>query len=197
VGEEDGVSMKGLWRTAVQATPWLFAIALPLALSVVVSGPVMAQEPEEHDPAEGHAVESGESAGEHFHKNHVAIFIGSTEAEEEHGEQDDPDFTLGLDYGRRFSKLFGIGVMLEFVVEGKREYVVGVPFYIHVGRYAKFQLAPAFHHLSHTGENEAMLRTGFMWDFSVGKMTVSPALFYDIVDGQNFIVLGAAIGKGF
>lgn len=186
--------MTGPWGTASRIMPWLSVVTLTLALSVVVSGPALAQEPGEHGQAEGHA---GESPEGHHHRNHLSFFIGSTEAEEHHGEQEDPDFTIGLDYERRLSKVFGIGVLVDFVVEGKREYMIGVPVFLHAGERAKFQVAPGFHHLSHTGENELVLRTGFMWEFPVGGIALSPTFFYDIVDGQNFIVLGVTVGKGF
>ena len=41
--------------------------------------------------------------------NRFGIFIGSTEAEDTHsGEKDDPRFTVGLNYERRFSRLVGV-----------------------------------------------------------------------------------------
>ena len=102
---------------------------LALIIYVGFPGGLVAQEhaaeSEEHDAAEGeHGQEHGEEHGEehdglegeheeghgeeHEHKNHIALFIGSTQAEEEHGERDDPQLTLGLDYERRLTRVFGL-----------------------------------------------------------------------------------------
>jgi hypothetical protein len=30
-----------------------------------------------------------------------------------------------------------------------------------------------------------VFRTGFLWDFYVGKITLSPTIFYDFTEGQD------------
>ena len=99
----------------------------------MMPGSVVAQETENH-----------ELADEHHHKNHIALFIGATEAEAHHGDQEDPDFTLGMEYERTVSKVIGVGALVEFVVEGKREYVIGAPLFVHIGPNAIVQLAPVY-----------------------------------------------------
>jgi hypothetical protein len=182
---------------------WHWTILPAFLLTVVLTGPALAQESADHksddvdDVVTGETHESSHADAEaHYHKNHIAVFIGMTEAEEHNGEQEDPDFTLGVDYERRLSTLFGLGGLLDFVIEGKREYVVAVPVFLHVGSSAKFQLAPGFHHLSHTNENEWLLRTGVMWTFHVKTVSILPAFYYDITEGQNFFVLGVNFGIG-
>ena len=64
---------------------------------------------------------------EHHHKNHIALFIGSTEGEAEEGEKEDRDFTLGVDYERRLTELIGIGGLYDWVAEGRREFLIGMP----------------------------------------------------------------------
>ena len=145
---------------------------------------------EDHEADEGH----GEA---HHHKNHIAFFVGSTEAEEHHGEKGDRDFTIGLDYERRLSRVVGIGGLVDWVVEGNREYLIGVPVFLHVGKHAKFELAPAFQHLTEADENSFVFRTGFHWDFFVGQISLSPAVFYDFTEEQDFFVFGLSIGTGF
>jgi hypothetical protein len=61
----------------------------------------------------------------------------------------------------------------------------------------KFELAPGISHLSPSGENQFVFRTGFLWDFPVGKMTLTPAVFYDFTEGQDFFNLGLGFGTGF
>jgi hypothetical protein len=40
---------------------------------------------------------------------------------------------------------------------------------------------------------------GFSWDFYIrkGKNTIFPAIYYDITEEQNFLVLGVGFGMGF
>ena len=141
---------------------------------------------------------AGEAHGsEHHHKNHIAFFVGSTEAEEHHGEKEDRDFTLGVDYERRLNSVVGIGGLFDWVVEGRREYLVGVPLFLHAGKHAKFQLAPCYQRIRETGDNAFVFRTGFMWDFFVGKVSLSPTVLYDLTEEQDFLVFGLTVGKGF
>ena len=92
------------------AARWLGIVALFSIVTVAAPAVVASQETQEqehsetgehHEATEEHAEEQGEG---HHHKNHVAVFVGSTEAEERHGEKEDRDFTLGIDYERRLSK---------------------------------------------------------------------------------------------
>ena len=151
----------------------------------------------EHEVA-GEGQEGSEAHGEeHHHKNHVAVFIGSTEAEEHHGEKGDRDFTLGADYERRLNKWFGAGAMVDFVVEGQREYLAGPLFILHAGGHAKIFAAPCYQKVREGDENGFVFRTGFAWDFFFGKYSVYPAIYYDFAEGQDFLVFGVGFGMGF
>ncbi len=75
--------------------------------------------------------------GHYFHKNHVSMFLGSTQSEKHHGERDDPGFSIGLDYERRLNQAVGVGLLVDWVAEGSREYLIGVPLFLHVGTHAK------------------------------------------------------------
>jgi hypothetical protein len=129
----------------------------------------------------------------------VALFIGSTEAEEHHGEKGDRDFTLGFDYERRLNKWFGAGAMVDWVAEGNREYLIGPLFILHAGRHAKLFAAPCYQGVRETGEGNFAFRTGFSWDFYFGngKYTVFPAVYYDFTEGQDFGVIGVGFGRGW
>ncbi len=143
----------------------------------------------------GAGVEHAE--GHHFHKNHISMFLGATQAEKHHGERDDPGFSIGIDYERRLNQVIGVGFLADWVVEGNREYLLGIPLFLHVGRHAKFQLAPGWHKLNEEHEDGWVFRTGFGWGFEVGKITLTPALYYDITENENIFVAGLEIGKGW
>jgi hypothetical protein len=174
-------------------------LIIALAVVAVAASPclVTAGESESDTAASGDHEAAKEHGESDHHMNHVAFFAGFTEAEEHHGDQGAPDFTIGIDYERRLSKVFGIGVLADWVIENNREYMVGIPIFLHAGRHAKFELAPAVRHVSHSGENQFVFRTGLHWDFHVGKMSLTPAVFYDFSEGQDFFVFGLGVGKGF
>jgi len=192
-------------RGAWPAARWLGAVALFSIATVAAPEQLVAQETQEapeqeHHEQAGEHHEAAEGHGEeHFHKNHVALFVGSTEAEEHHGEKEDRDFTLGIDYERWLNKWFGAGAMLDFVVEGRREYLVGPLFILHAGKGAKFFAAPCYQSVRESGEDNFVFRTGFGWDFFVGKgkYSVFPSVYYDFAEGQDFFVFGVGFGMGF
>ncbi len=132
----------------------------------------------------------------HLHKNHFALFLGTTQPDE-HGERTDAAFTVGIDYERRLTKLIGVGFLADVVTGGNREYLVGVPLFLHVGKRGKFQLAPGWHKVDEDQAKGLVWRTGFIWDFEVGKNTISPSVYYDITEHENLFVLGVGIGQGW
>jgi len=189
--------IEGARRKQVIPTAWRLLLAISLVMTVVAAAPglVFGQESERHETTSGHQEAAGEHGDTPHHKNHVAFVAGFIEAEEHHGEKGDPDFAIGIDYERRLSKVFGLGVLADWVID--REYMIGIPLFLHAGRHVKFELAPAFRHLSHSGEDDFVLRTGFLLDFPVGKVTISPGIFYDIAEGQDFLAFGIGVGTGF
>jgi hypothetical protein len=216
-------------------TQRLLNIFLVVALAVV-SAPLLAENhdgqaeatAEQHEAegtehaatADGHAEGEEHAAGHgeehHFHKNHFAVFIGSTEGVEQHGEEhggnghgevhsegssgsskDDPSFTLGLDYERRFSKLFGFGGMMDWVVEDRREFLLGPIGFLHPFGGAKLFAAPLAERVYDTGDWEFVARVGAAWDFHVGQFSVSPTANYDMGEEHDLWVLGVSIGRGW
>ena len=171
---------------------------------------------EEHAASEEH----GEAHGEehHLHKHHFAVILSSTEAVEEHveepngdghgephsegsnGGKDDPDFTIGFDYERRFTQLFGVGGMFDWVVEGRREFLLGPIAFLHPFAGSKFWLAPLAERVRETGDWDLVWRIGAGWDFTIGKSgkySISPNVNYDITDEHELWVFGVAFGLGF
>ena len=171
---------------------------------------------EEHEAGEEH----GE--GHHLHKHHFAVILGATEAVEEHGEEhtgnghedghgetqsestssskDDPDFTIGLDYERRLSQLIGVGGTLDWVVEGRREFLLGPIGFLHPFAGSKFWLAPLAERVRETGDWELVVRIGAGWDIPIGKSgrySIAPTVNYDIGEEHELWNVGLAIGRGW
>lgn len=136
-----------------------------------------------------HNPESIAHGTHHYHPNLFAIFVGAThEGKRENG------FTLGLEYERRMSEKFGIGVLAEHVFGDEKAWVFAVPFAYHRDRW-KFYLAPGIEDTENG--SEALLRVGGEYAFAVGEWEISPQLDIDFVDGNQVLVLGVVIGKGF
>ena len=176
---------------------------------------------EQHEGVEEHGEVHGEAHGEehHFHKNHFGVFVGSTEGVEQHGEEhgdtghgdghgevtsegssggkDDPDFTIGLDYERRLTKLIGIGGMVDFVVEGRREYLLGPIGFLHPFKSSKFFAAPLAERVRETGDWEFVFRVGGLWEFHVGKFSVAPFTGSEGDVAALHCILGVAFGRGW
>lgn len=176
------------------------AVAFSLVFAVGVASPGGLAAQEEHgghaaDP-EDHAAAVGEHDEEHHHKNHVALFVGSTQAELEHGEREDPQFTLGLDYERRLTPVVGVGAVLDLVLEGQREGILGLPVFLHAGSFT-FQIAPGGERIRDGRDWSFVTRLGVLYDFEVGTMTLAPALFYDFTKEGGTWVVGINIGRGF
>ena len=184
---------------------------------------------EKHEPQESvgeheEGAEGGEEHGEkhEFHKHHIAVILSATEAVEEHGDEqsgnghddghgethsegsssgkDDPDFTIGFDYERRFTRLFGFGGMLDWVAEGRREFLFGPIAFLHPFSGSKLYVAPLAERVRETGDWELVWRIGAGWDFPVGKSgkySIAPNINYDITDEHELWVVGLAIGRCF
>jgi hypothetical protein len=158
---------------------------------------VMGQE-EEH--AEAH----------HFHLNHLGlVFAGTTDLEEGGGTH----FTIGVDYERRLSEVWGVGVVGELIFAHQTEYLFVFPAYFHVTEKLWFQAALGFevsyhHHEeenegnhgeeTHTSkETEFLLRIGVGYEFEVEGIAITPAIAFDVFRGHGSLVWGLSIGKGF
>lgn len=166
----------------------LLLVAAPLTLGAQEHGEEAGESAEQH----GEPVHEG---GEHegFHKNSIAVFLGSTQAEEEHGERDDPQFTLGFDYERRLSEVFGIGAILDLVLEGHREGILAAAGAFHWGE-AKFILAPGVERVRDSGDLAGIMRFGLMYSFPAGHVHLEPSVFYDVTEEGGTWVLGLTIG---
>lgn len=156
---------------------------------------------EEHHPQAGAA----EHEEHEFHRHHFSVFLGVTDGEIEkeapvEGEseggavvfEDQRAFTLGLDYEYRLNRYWGVGALVDYAGKDYRSWVAGVPLVLHPGGEWKLYAAPGLE----DGE-EFLVRAGVMYDFEVGRFSIAPALNVDFVDGEEVLVYGVNIGKGF
>jgi len=138
---------------------------------------------------------------EHFHFNHLGIFIGATSSL----EKKSTNFTLGADYVRRFSSTspWGIGFIGEAIFAEHTEWVFGIPAYYYVEDIIWIRSGPGIEILKEESGHsldtkiEFLYRIGLGHDFELGKFTITPSVDLDLVHHHNSVVWGVSIGKGF
>ena len=139
--------------------------------------------------------ESGESRPEWAEdgRNEFAVFVGVTDSDSDTGP------SLGLDYGHRLTRLFGIGGTIEWTGSDLREGLVAVLFNWHAWKELKIFIAPGFEIETAEGDSSAFLvRLGIEYGFDIGKgWDVAPAVNFDFRNGEDAIVIGAGFGKSF
>ncbi len=125
-----------------------------------------------------------------FHPNVIAMFVGVTSE-----DRREEAFTLGLEYERRLNRSFGLGVIAERASGDLDFWVFAVPFAWHNGPW-KLYAAPGIEDSDAHG-SEFLFRVGVEYGFEVGGFEISPQLDVDFVDGEEALVFGVTIGKGF
>lgn len=145
--------------------------------------------------------------GSHHHKHHMALFNGATTSFGHHFTA----YSTGLDYEYRLADFFGTGFMAEVVHAATREYIAGIPFFIHPYKGFKIIAAPVVmvsehqeievvHHKAAetTNEQEAQLgvRLGVGYDFHLGRFSAGPVVNYDFINNMGSAVYGISIGIG-
>jgi hypothetical protein len=137
----------------------------------------------------GHGDEQG-SEEHSFHSNFIGVFLGATRK-----SRRTEAFTLGLEYNRRFTEHFGMGVLAEKVFADDEFNVYALGFAYYAGPW-KVYAAPGLEKSSHHG-NEFLLRVGVEYAFKAGPLEISPQIDLDFVGGEQVLVFGVTIGKGF
>lgn len=159
---------------------WLMAIALFVMGYATVCGG--AEETSEQHSA-GHEHE--------HHKNEVGLFAGLAFEHRENG------VSLGVDYERRLSEKFGLGVLAEHTWGDLDFWVFAVPFRYHVNRW-KFTMAPG---VEKTDEHtDGLLRLVVSYEFPLESSTATGwgiGAAIDILEGEQVYMIGAALGFGF
>ncbi len=186
---------------------------ISLALFIFISTSAFSQHyDKEH--SETHNSQSSEH-GAHYHKNHIGIFTGGTS---EFGNDNDTNFTLGVDYVRRFTEtgFLGVGVFGEVMFADHTKYLLGVPLYLYPAKHLWLRAGPGLEIFevdqSHSGSqsNKArsvgskegtntkfLLRAGLGYDYEIRGFTLGPCISFDFIDSETFLVWGVNIGMGF
>ena len=110
-------------------------------------------------------------------RHELAVFLGDTYDDGDHG------FTLGLDYEYRLSR------------SGDREYVVGIPVFLHATNRLTFELAAGMERAD--GSSNALVRLGAMYGIPLGPADLVPTVALDFVDSDTVYVFGVAFAWAF
>lgn len=123
-----------------------------------------------------------------YHPNFLGVFLGVTDEGREEA------FTMGVEYERRLTKSFGVGVFAEHLFGDADFWVYGIPFAYHTGQW-KIYAGPGIEDGKHG--TEYYTRIGGEYAFEAGGLEISPQVRLDLVDGNDVWVLGFVIGKGY
>jgi len=140
------------------------------------------------------AIASDDSHHE-FKKNVVGVFGGFTNVDgDTHG-------TFGLEYERRISQEFGVGVIFETTPgahhgDGTSIYMGLLHF--HPWQELRVSVGYGKEDIHHEGAHSVdVWRAGIAYDFHVGGLGIAPSINFDRIDGHTAKVFGVALTKGF
>ena len=152
-----------------------------------------------------------EHAGDdhHFHRNHVAVFLGATTAlDRESGGK--TSFTIGADYERRITPTLGVMALADFAFgDHKRTALFAAMFAGRPIDALRLAVGPGFELVekdktaedgSSSTEHSAffVISTRATYDFHVGRLSLSPAAGLDFIgETKTSFVYGVAVGIGF
>lgn len=139
--------------------------------------------------------EQAESGSELKHAvhgpHHLSVLVADTHVS---GEGD--NFTIGIDYEYRLSKLLGVGAVVERAFGELDATTVLAVADIHLQHGLIVQVGPGFERRH--DENVFVARIGMLYEFELDNLTLSPQLHWDYHDGEaNAIVAGLALGFSF
>lgn len=134
------------------------------------------------------------------HANHLSALAGTT------AHSGDTASTYGLDYEYRLGNLIGIGAVAEHAVAPIEATTLLAVADVHVWRALAVQTGPGAEllHDPHAVSADAMqvrfvYRVGLLYEFALGRTTISPQLHYDLAPGAtaDSVVAALAFGMGF
>ena len=142
------------------------------------------------------AYASGVGAKENAHHwqstpHHLSALVGTTYTKECGNA-----FTIGVDYEYRVSDFLGVGFVAEYAFEDLDAYPCLLVADLHITNNFIAQIGPGVEfHGSHKME---VARLGFLYEFEVSGVTISPQLHYDYHrNHKSAVVAGLAIGMSF
>jgi hypothetical protein len=130
-----------------------------------------------------------------YDPNEIAVFLGDTRYEGTGA------FTLGAGYEYRWNATAGIGFIFEYVLGDRmyRDYVLGLPFYVHPFGGMRFFAAPLFVSQDEDGNSvsRGALRVGFAYAIPAGDFSFTPKFNFDFMNEKVHTVYGVAFGYRF
>lgn len=157
---------------------------LGIVLLGVSETPIRAQESESGEQSRPEWAEDG--------RNKMAVFVGVTDGAGDAGP------SLGLDYGYRFTRLFGLGATVEYTGADFRDGVIVVSGHWHAWRELMVYIAPGVEIHPIEDSDAFLLRLGVEYGFDIGGgWEAAPSVNYDITGEEDVIVVGAGFGKSF
>ena len=130
------------------------------------------------------------------HPHHLSVFVGETEFE---GDKDKSGFTLGIDYEYRVNDLIGLGTVAEYAYGDIDALTVLAVADIHITHRFIIQTGPGYEWVDNNSkDNSWVYRVGALYEFNLGRFTVSPQAHWDFHDAtDDALVLGLAVGMAF
>lgn len=142
----------------------------------------------------------------HFHYNHFAVFAGASSL----FEREETHFTFGADYIRYFSPEcdFAVGIYSEAIFAHHTEWVFGSVLIYAPTKNLRIRSGPGIELIqeevhsdcdcnSTKTEVEFLIRIGTLYDFHLGRFSISPSLDIDFLRSTTTLVWGVNFGMGF
>lgn len=139
-------------------------------------------------PAPGEHAEQHPEHEEEEGPNAVNVMLGGAFRRGDGGA-----FTLGIDYERRLSRLWGVGAYVDLAFGRRFAFVGGAAGYVHPWRDLVLVVGPGFEH--EDGDTHALVRLGGFYEWEVGKIWIAPAAYVDIIQHKKpDVILGLNLG---
>ena len=139
----------------------------------------------------------------HFHYNHIAVFIGASSL----FEREETHFTLGADYIRYFSpeSNFAAGIYTEAIFAHHTEWLFGAVLFYGLTEHLWVRTGPGIEILQEELEcgcgtktkTEFLVRIGAGYSIHFGKFFIDPSIDIDFLRSTTTLVWGVNFGMGF
>lgn len=124
------------------------------------------------------------------HDYHAAVFLGATSADSK------TYATAGADLEKRISDSFGVGVIVDSLVESHGQTIAAAGLFYHPTDSLKLVLAPGVEYSHGTSQSVLRVGAGYDWHLDNG-LSVGPVVNADMTDGHTASVYGISTGFSF
>lgn len=122
--------------------------------------------------------------------HHISALLWATIDSEEEAA------TFGVDYEYRTSEFLGLGALVEYAGEELEATTLIAAADLHVTPHFVVQAGPGIEWTSE--ETDMVFRVGVLYEWLFeGGWTISPQVHYDFSTGEDAVITGLAIGRGF